>query len=406
MSARVLGGVARSTEGWTHDLNFEACSTAIDSRITSAGGANRSRINAAGARVAAASAARVNFNPVTLASRGLLQEPERVQSLTLVNDVSNAAWTKVFLTTPNADTLRETADNNYHLLQQFPATTAGAVVCYSVEAKIDGRSICIVQISDGGSNALQAGFDLNNLVTGGYAVTFGSASSIQRASTSLEDGWVALEVSGIYSPSATLAAVQFYLLDNSGAALYAGDITKGMRVRNLNFTHGRFATSPILSAATATPATHFINGAAFAQYFANQGTYLIEFTPYALTNNEVYWGIGQASVFNNSMYLVNSGGSLFLIVYSAGVNTAALDLGVVVAGTRYKVAISYKSGEIAARCNGGTERVSSGAMPAVIDTEGLMTTPWNGGSGYPAAHMHRRRFRPYPSRGQLYQLTA
>lgn len=406
MSARVLGGVARSAEGWTHDLNFEACSTAIDSRVTSAGGANRSRINAAGARVAASGAARVDFNPVTLAARGLLNEPGRVQALTAPNDVTNAAWSKTFMTAPSTDTLRETTDNNYHLLSQFPATTAGAVVCYSVEAKADGRNICIVQVSDGGSNALQAGFDLNNLVTGGYAITFGTASSIQRQSVALEDGWVALQVSGIYSPTATLAAAQFYILDSTGAAIYAGDVTKGLKVRNLNFTHGRFATSPILSAATATPATHFISGAAFAQYFANQGTYLIEFTPYALTNNEVYWGIGQASVFNNSMYLVNSAGSLYLIVYSAGVNTAALDLGVLVAGTRYKVGISYQAGEIAARVNGGVERVSSGAMPAVIDTEGLLTTPWNGGSSYPAAHMHRRRFRPYPSRGQLYQLTA
>lgn len=170
-----------------------------------------------------------------------------------------------------------------------------------------------------------------------------------------------------------------------------------------------FATTPIrtaLTALTATPATHFLSGSNFSSYFTPQGTYLIEFTPYALTNNEVYWGIGQASVFNNSMYLVNSAGSLYLIVYSAGVNTAALDLGVLVAGTRYKVGISYQAGEIAARCNGGAERVSSGAMPAVIDTEGLLTTPWNGGSSYPAAHMHRRRYRPIPGRGQLYQLTA
>lgn len=182
-----------------------------------------------------------------------------------------------------------------------------------------------------------------------------------------------------------------------------------LRVGTPQLDKRAFATSPVWSSGTAlaaTPATHFISGAAFAQYFANQGTYLIEFTPYALSANEVYWGIGQVSVFNNSMYLVNSGGSLFLIVYSGGVNTAALDLGTLVAGTRCKVAISYQAGEIAARCNGGTERVSSGAMPAVIDTEGLLTTPWNGGSSYPAAHMHRRRYRPYPSRGDLYQLTA
>ena len=213
-----------------------------------------------------------------------------------------------------------------------------------------------------------------------------------------------------YGIGQTMPALTAFVLPIYVAGLTVGpafDYTLRFALPNVGL--GSFVQSAVASSGTpltATPAPHFLSGSNFSSYFTPQGTYLIEFTPYALTNNEVYWGIGQASVFNNSMYLVNSAGSLYLIVYSAGVNTAALDLGVLVAGTRYKVGISYQAGEIAARVNGGTERVSSGAMPAVIDTEGLLTTPWNGGSSYPAAHMHRRRFRPYPSRGQLYQLTA
>lgn len=170
-----------------------------------------------------------------------------------------------------------------------------------------------------------------------------------------------------------------------------------------------FATAPVLTsdaALTATPATHFLSGSNFSSYFTPQGTYLIEFTPYALTNLDVYWGIGQANVFGNSMYLVNNAGSLGLYVISGGVAQATLDLGPLVAGTRYKVGISYQAGEIAARVNGGTERVSSGAMPAVIDTEGLLVTPWNGGASYPAAHMHVRKYKPVPGRGDLYALTV
>lgn len=162
------------------------------------------------------------------------------------------------------------------------------------------------------------------------------------------------------------------------------------------------AYAPLL----ATEARHVISGNAFAQYFKGQGTYLIEFTPVTLTNNEVYWGIAQDGVFNNSLYILNSSGYLYLIVYSAGANTVALDLGLLTAGVRHKVAISFKSGEVAARCNGGIERVSSGALPVTISAEGLLTSPWSGGSGGVNAYMHRRRFRPYPSRGQLYQLTA
>lgn len=169
------------------------------------------------------------------------------------------------------------------------------------------------------------------------------------------------------------------------------------------------ATSGILtagSAVTATEAHHLISSNTFAQYFKGQGTFLIEFTPLSLKNGEVFWGIGQTFVFNNSLYLTTSGGNLYLVCYSAATNTVSVDLGAMTVGVRHKVAISLRSGEIAARMNGGAEQLSTGALPAVIDNEALLTSPWSGGSGGVDAYMHVRKYKPVPSRGDLYALTV
>ena len=95
-----------------------------------------------------------------------------------------------------------------------------------------------------------------------------------------------------------------------------------------------------------------------------------------------------------------------LIVYSGGVNTAALNLGAMVAGNRYKVAISMQAGEIAARCNAGAEQLSAGAMPLVVNNEAILCTPWNGGSSYPAAWMRQRRYWPRARRADLLSLST
>lgn len=204
-------------------------------------------------------------------------------------------------------------------------------------------------------------------------------------------------------PDTAFVQTGVYFYNASGAA----DFT--LRIGYPQAVKRAFSTPPVPSAGsalTATSAPSYVQGSAFTQYFTPAGTYLVEFTPRALTHNEVYWGIGQASVFNNSLYLVNSSGRLYLICYSAGVNTMSLDLGALTVGVRHKVAISYQAGQTAARLNGGAEQLSAGALPAVIDVEGLLTSPWAGGSGGVCAHLHRRRHSPVPRRGELYQLTV
>lgn len=337
---------------------------------------------------------------------GLVNEPTYAQQMTAPNDVANAAWSKAAMTAPSADTLRETATTAYHYIAQLGTITAGAVCVMYAEVKADGRSGLILQIANAG-DALQAGFDLNNLATGGYAIPFGAASSIQRAAVALEDGWVGLWVSGIVSPSVTVVGAHIFGIDGSFSSLYLGDPTKGLKVRNLNFGEGRFGTSPVLAPGTATVSAHFAQGAAFAKYFSPvQGTYVIEFRPFALTHNEVYWGIGQSGVFNNSLYLVNSFNRLFLICYSSGVNTIALDIGPLTINGNHRVAISYKAGEVAARMNGGAEFLSAGAMPTGINIEAFLTSPWGGGSGGVAAHMSFWSYTQNNLRSQLASLST
>ena len=88
----LLGGYARGrrqTSSATLSLNF--LDGINDSRITYSGGANGTRVNSAGV-IVAATAPRFDYNPVTLAAKGLLVEEARTNLLLRSEDLTNASW--------------------------------------------------------------------------------------------------------------------------------------------------------------------------------------------------------------------------------------------------------------------------------------------------------------------------
>ncbi|MGE0333103.1 MAG: YmfQ family protein [Ramlibacter sp.] len=244
---------------------------------------------------------------------------------------------------------------------------------------------------------------INELNVAGAFITNGTSSLLSMTTAPLREQRFSLSrtvVDGL--TRYVLPGVYFY--NAAGAA----DIT--IRIGYPQAEKRDFSTFPVptdVALETGTAATHLIGGASFSSYYNPlASTFVIDFVPFALVGNEVFWGVGQAGVFNNSAYLVYSGGQLALIVYSGGVNTAALLLGALVPGNRYKVAISMRPGEIAARVNGGAEQLSAGAMPLVVNNESLLCTPWNGGSSYPAAWLRQRQYFPRARRAELASLST
>lgn len=358
--------------------------------------------------------------PVTVYdSKGLLGEPGR-QFLLLQTADFGTTWTLGGATpasltanttvapdgTTTADTITGRTDNSDRVQQTVTVAASTVYVLSHYCKNTSGTTQSKMHLSFPNSGVTNSQAYPN--WTGSAVTSVTNDGSTQSSFALHADGFyrISMVVTSNASDAGT-ATARFYPASNQGATVKS--LIEWGASLEVASAASPFATSyvPVTTAPVTVDAdANFIQGAAFTQYFTSAGTYVIEFTPRALTHNEVYWGIGQTSVFNNSLYLVNSSMRLFLICYSAGVNTMALDLGAMTINVRHKVAISYQAGETAARLNGGAELLSSGALPAVIDIEGLLTSPWGGGSGGTCAHMHRRRHRPVPGRGDLYQLTA
>ncbi|HNB46034.1 MAG TPA: hypothetical protein PLL72_17730, partial [Burkholderiaceae bacterium] len=74
-----------------------------DSRITYSGGANGTRVNSSGV-IVAATTPRFDYDPVTLAARGLLVEEARTNLCLRSEDFTNASWQTAGTATVTANT--------------------------------------------------------------------------------------------------------------------------------------------------------------------------------------------------------------------------------------------------------------------------------------------------------------
>ena len=138
-----------------------------DSRITYSGGANGTRVNSSG-NIVAATTPRFDYDPVTLAAKGLLVEEARTNLRLYSGAIDNVAeWgdnrtsrTGGAITAPDgtASGCLVTADgaSNSHYLSNVTAEGAG-VKCNSIFAKVGTQSI--LQIAVGGTATPYANFD-------------------------------------------------------------------------------------------------------------------------------------------------------------------------------------------------------------------------------------------------------
>lgn len=376
-------------------------------------------------RSAAATPGIVTFNAAATVfdCRGLLNEPDtanqvRNNKMSGVVPGSSGTMPTYWATTPSTGTFTRTVMGTgvedgipyVEVRLQFTGASANAAAfafeCSTQIAALAGEkwnTSVYCRIVAGSLTNLDAIVYINELNVAGAFVTNGTSSLLSMTTAPLREQRFSLSrtvVDGL--TRYVLPGVYFY--NAAGAA----DIT--IRIGYPQAEKRDFSTLPVPTDGaleTGTAAIHLIGGASFSGYYNPlASTFVVDFVPFALIGNEVFWGIGQAGVFNNSAYLVNSGGSLYLIVFSGGVNTVFMNLGALVAGNRYKVAISMQAGEIAARVNGGAEQLSAGAMPVVVNNEGLLCSPWNGGASYPAAWLRQRQYFPRARRAELASLST
>ena len=331
---------------------------------------------------------RFDYDPVTLAPKGLLIEEQRVNLLTYSDQFDNAAWSKINCTvTTNATTSPDGTTNAEKLIvtnalstgnvSQIPTLAASTAYTETVFAKKGEWNWVALETRGEVGDPLLAWFNLNTGVVG--TVNVGATATI----TNFGNGWYRCSLTRTTGATTTSPRARVYAT-NADAVLSTGDGTSGIFIYGAQLEAGSFATSyipTVASTVTRSADVATMTGTNFSSWYnQSEGTVVTNFDT----------AIGSAA-----LGVVFGGGSNVLQTRVEGGRArsgirAVVDL---ITGTgptvsmpgSSSVASAYKSGDNAIAANGGTAVTSSVTFTATggalvgLGFDSLTNTNWING---------------------------
>lgn len=371
-------------------LNLQfAGNTVLDPSITFTRALNTATyFNSAGLLTTAnANVPRFDYDPVTLAPRGLLIEEARTNTLLQSRDMTQAAWVKTDVTPTRNQVGIDGVANTATLLtegsagtgitsQDGSAVTAGSTITASFVLKRGNTDWVRVGATGGGfTNGGEGWF---NLSTGakGTSNNRGTGTITSTTITQLADGWYRCTVTTL--PDATYTVPKLFVMSATanGSATRVSGATYIVDCAQLEV--GAFATSYIPTtgaSATRNADVATMTGTNFSSWYnATTGSLFVEFDRPAISSvslayNQIITAIsGATAVSEGLIFLCGSGtpAQQRFDVYTTSVSQAQISLGSGTAGTIYKSAAAFAANDFSAASNGvlGTPD-TSGNMPTV-----------------------------------------
>lgn len=344
---------------------------------------------------------RFDYDPVSLAAKGLLIEEQRTNLLTYSEQFDNAAWTKAAVTvtanavaapdgTTTADSITASSANGG--AYQGVSVTAGAVYTWSVYAKAGTGASFRIKAQ---ATATVAQFVFNlTAVTATLTAGAGTATI-----TSVGDGWYRCTVTA----TAALTGTGYHEIDitNSGETLY---------LWGAQFEAGAFATSYIPTVASqVTRAADVASINTLSPWYnATEGTLYAEADVLSVSSPNPH---NIASLYTSSTNLMRfwiwEGAPTvdrFTVINST--QQAEFTSGTLTANTVFKGAAAYKTDNFAGSFNGAAASTdTSGTVPTGFSQLNLGSQ--TGVTGFMSGHI--RRIAYYPRRltnSELQALTA
>lgn len=331
--------------------------------------------NSAGLLVSAASGAlRFDYDPVTLAGKGILLEGARTNVLLRSQEFDSATWTKEFLTvtadaiaapdgTTTADTLTEDTTTNSRDVVQTTGVASATTVAISVYAKAGTRNYIHLQFYKDTNNRFTQVFDLSLGAVGETSLGGTSGTILSASIQALSNGWYRCVVVGSLTGAspyvvigmATAASGNSFV---AGQPSYLGS-SKTVYLWGAQAEVGAFASSyiPTTSGSVTRAADSLIATPISAWFNQNQGTIFGRFQQLSSSSLAPYLQTDDAGSNYHAIYM--SSGT----VKGETVAASSLSLGTP-AGARFKAAYAYNVNDFAGVMNGGTVQTDvSGALP-------------------------------------------
>lgn len=362
----------------TFALNF--LTGALDSGVTFTRGTTATFVGSDGLiQTAAINAPRFDYDPVTLAPKGLLIEDQRTNLLIYSEQFDNAAYAKTGSTisanaatapdgTVTADKLVEDTSTGTHDFRRTPTASASTAYTQSIFVKAGERTKGQLQMfgSGGGSTVT---FDLV-AGTAAAAGAYGGWASASATITPFGNGWYRVTNTATTNGTVTAVGCGAYLSNASGSGSYTGDGTSGMFYWGAQFEAGAFATSytpTVASQVTRSADVATMTGTNFSSWYnQSEGTFVASF------QNVVDPAAGGKAVFstndgtnNNRVTLLTTTAAAEGRIVVGGVATNPVSRGFT-GGSVAKSGIAFAAGSSAQYTNGVlNSEVTPSAAPTV-----------------------------------------
>lgn len=401
-----------ATERVLPRLALDFLTASLDPRVSVSRALNTAtRVNSSGlVEIVNANLPRFDYDPITLACKGLLIEELRANLLLYSSDFTQSAWTKFQLNTSGspawtnvavapdgtqtADKLIANTVNNAHWVGGSSTITNGAA--YTVSAYVRSGS-------DPGDYTFASLYDCNastniivNLTTG--ALVSGTATAYTI--TPVGSGWYRLSVTA--TSSSTTGYARVYLF-NGVSDVFVGNNTNGIYAWGIQLEAGAFATSYIPTTTTSLTRNADVvtmTGTNFTDWY-NQaaGTFVMT---YLETQNPIIAGgrmLSDTAQLRLPLYQVST---TQLGVYDPSTGGYGYNSGALVAGAVNRGATSWNSTTLYGCTNAGA--VVSTAFDGNFDLSGLRIYSAHDNSTYKNGIVQKLAF--YPQRLTNAELQA
>jgi len=355
----------------------------LDPRITFSRGTGATRVNASGfIETVGTTTPRFDYDPVTLAPRGLLIEEARTNLLLRSDDWSNAAWSTSGATitanataspdgTTNADALVEDASTGLHITQQFITFANATAYTVSVYIKAGSRTWVQVALPAAAFTASQGGF-FNLSGAGSLGTVTGTPTA--RSITAVGNGWYRITVTAT-STAAAGGNVAIVAASADGTTSYAGtNGSQALYAYGAQLEAGAFATSYIPTVASTVSRSADVatmTGTNFSTWYnQSEGTFAVNYDQIAAASTQVKaLAIASDGTSNNRVYgYVSGSAGPTLLVTNGGVAQANPNNAAIASGPVIRSAFCYKLNDFAIVTDGGAAATdTSGTVPSTAD---------------------------------------
>jgi hypothetical protein len=388
----------RLSKGISLALDFT--SGVLDSRITFTRASSGTRVNSSGVIESVASnLPRFDYDPVTLAPKGLLIEEQRTNLLTYSSEFENTAWTKADVTiivnattapdgTISADKLVENTATSSHYTLSTYSLTVGTTYTFSVFFKAAGRNQLIIAGGGLSGQGYNPTFDAGTgLVT--YAPI---GSKLEK----FPNNWYRASIP--FTASGTLGILLYLGINNSNN--YTGDGTSGIYIWGAQLEAGAFPTSYIpTTSATVTRAADNASmvGSNFSSWYnQSAGTiYCTSDSPLTTTTAQMNWYISDSTGINIMFNRKNVLNLCATSVVVGGVTQGDItSFSTITAYSTVKSASAYKLNDLAISVNGASVGTDPAATIPTVDRIHLGQNVSNG----QILNGHIQSIKYYPTR--------